>query len=348
MKSNKIIETGNQFLFHEFDSILGWNLKPQFKGILTRGNEYKVVVEHNSHGMRNEEVEKNKKRKRIAVMGDSYTYGFGVEQKDIFSSKISYDNYEVLNFGVSAFGSDQLLLQLIHKIFEFKPDIILYLHTINTEIRNCKYFHLIYPKPILLMDTESGKMRFYSEHLQKNSFSLNEDIKSIVHKKIIIFMDKYKELLTEIAEYLSVKNKNVLIENKDKINFLNKLLNYNEENYYRNFMMYSLTEYIFSQVVKFCGEKDIKLIFIIGTSIYQFNNDLDKFNSKYKIKINKKMPNMRISSILKRLNVDYIDLYDKLLTLGKEDNHFKIDGHWNSYGHANVANIINEYLNTKS
>ena len=342
-----MITTKNHFLFHKYDPMLGWVLKENFKGILSKHNEFSVVVNHNSYAMRNAEINLTKKKPRIAVVGDSFAYGFGVEEKDIFSSKIDYKDNEILNFGVSGYGSDQLLLQLINKVSKFRPDTILYLHTIGTEIRNCRYFHKLYPKPIFLIDPDSGRARISTKHLEKNSFSLKSDPKSIFLRKFNTSKKNYKQLLDEMYKY-HTSGDNSLEVPSDLLS-LNEVSRYDENSYYKTFLVYSITEYIFSQIVRFCNTNSIKIIFLIGTAQRQFVDffsDIDLGNS---VKLNKKLPNTKIASILEKLNVDFLDLFDSLLQYETKDfhNHYKIDGHWNSFGHNNVAEITNEYLRAK-
>ncbi len=64
---------------------------------------------------------------RIVVIGDSLTFGDGVEERYHFLTLLEkyYKNVEVLNLGVSGFGIDQELLFLKKKGFKFEPDLIL-------------------------------------------------------------------------------------------------------------------------------------------------------------------------------------------------------------------------------
>ncbi len=339
-----MITTKDHFLFHKYDPNLGWVLQEDSKGILAKHGEFAVELNHNSHGMRNDQINLTKTKPRIAVLGDSFAYGFGVEEKDIFSSKIDYKNYEVLNFGVSAYGSDQLLLQLINKVSKFQPDVILYLHTIGTEIRNCRYFHKMYPKPIFLVDPESGRAKVYTKHLKKNSFSLKNDKKSRILKKWYTSKKLYAQLIDEMYKYHTSQG-HVLEDYGDFLS-LNEVSRYDENSYYKTFLVYSVTEYIFSQITRFCNANDIKLIFLIGTAQRQFVDFFDDAETGDSVKLNKKLPNIKIATILEKLEVDCVDLFDPLLQYENinSHNHFKIDGHWNSFGHNNVSEITNDYL----
>jgi len=103
------------------------NLNVRFEG---------VPVKTNSFGMRNREISKKKPdgTYRIALLGDSFAFGWGVEFEKIFAqvmerqlnlSAAANKNFEVLDFGVPGYSSFQEAA-LFEKIgLDFEPDAIL-------------------------------------------------------------------------------------------------------------------------------------------------------------------------------------------------------------------------------
>jgi hypothetical protein len=91
----------------------------------------RVDLSTNRYGMRWREVALQKANgvKRIAVLGDSFTYGCwasdaartfaGVLEKQLGAP------YEVLNFGVSGYGFDDMELMLQEEVLRFAPDYVL-------------------------------------------------------------------------------------------------------------------------------------------------------------------------------------------------------------------------------
>ncbi len=80
---------------------------------------------------------------RIAVLGDSYTEARQVAQEEVFSSVLeraaqecSSQTVEVMNFGVSGFGTAQELLLLRNRVWAYHPDIILLAFLTGNDIRN--------------------------------------------------------------------------------------------------------------------------------------------------------------------------------------------------------------------
>lgn len=89
----------------------------------------------NSYGMRDRErsMKKGEGVFRIATLGDSYTFGQGVESEEAYPSVLekllngsgSGYQYEVLNFGVPGYSSRDEALVLRHKAMQWNPDLII-------------------------------------------------------------------------------------------------------------------------------------------------------------------------------------------------------------------------------
>ena len=75
--------------------------------------------------------------KRILVLGDSYTWGYGVADDEIYTEVLEkslqqkYPQYEVLNGGVSGWGTDQQYLFLTTEGLKYSPDLVIVAHFIN-------------------------------------------------------------------------------------------------------------------------------------------------------------------------------------------------------------------------
>ena len=81
--------------------------------------------------------EKDKNTFRIAILGDSFAEARSVNLNETFWIKIKYDlnncsffknkrkKVEVINFGVSEYGTTQQLLTLQNNVWKYNPDLIL-------------------------------------------------------------------------------------------------------------------------------------------------------------------------------------------------------------------------------
>lgn len=114
---------------HEDDAII-YDLRPHLDVAFQRA---RVVT--NSCGMRGPErpIAKPAHTYRIALLGDSFAFGWGVEQKETFAQRLE-DNLnhhfqgrpkiEVLNFGVPGYSTFQEVHQFLDKGAAFNPDAI--------------------------------------------------------------------------------------------------------------------------------------------------------------------------------------------------------------------------------
>lgn len=118
------------------DSELFWKMKP---GVILE-NPDGTTVSINSDGFRGAEViEKKENEYRIVCLGESTTFGAGVEQYETYSylletelNKISDSVfYSVLSCGFSAYSSFQLLKYLELKAIDFKPDMVILYSEVN-------------------------------------------------------------------------------------------------------------------------------------------------------------------------------------------------------------------------
>jgi hypothetical protein len=129
-----------------FDSITG---KALLSGVqMWNSEEGRAFVQINSDGLRDAEhvIEKPDHTFRIAILGDSYAEAIQVPVEQTFWRVIGDQladcpglkgkQVEVINFGVSGFGTVQELLTLKHKVWKYSPDIVLLAFLTGNDIRN--------------------------------------------------------------------------------------------------------------------------------------------------------------------------------------------------------------------
>ena len=109
-----------------------------------------VDVKINTDGLRDREYSRQKGENtvRIAVVGDSITFGWGVDQEQTYPRQLERElnrqrplgpdvTFEVLNFGVGNYGITDVAAMLQSKAFFYQPDLVLYGAFINdAEIPN--------------------------------------------------------------------------------------------------------------------------------------------------------------------------------------------------------------------
>jgi hypothetical protein len=145
-----VIEVGLRiagFSYPEFyivDNARGYALRPGVAGWYRKEGEAYVRI--NSDGLRDREHSRTKPAGtfRIAVLGDSYIEALQVPFEKSFCAVLESklrecpsgagDKIEVINFGVSGYGTAQEFITLRDHVWQYSPDIVLLALTTNNDI----------------------------------------------------------------------------------------------------------------------------------------------------------------------------------------------------------------------
>jgi hypothetical protein len=117
-------------------------LKPGLRLVTTvQGRPIEITT--NRFGMRWREVAREKPagRKRVAFLGDSYTFGCwstSIERSfvGVFEKNMSPTAFEVLNFGVGGYGIDDEELLLREQVIGFSPDHVMLMFFNGNDFRD--------------------------------------------------------------------------------------------------------------------------------------------------------------------------------------------------------------------
>ncbi len=143
--------------FWRHDPELGWFHLPGARGVFSRP-EFSHRVTINAVGFRDTDwlpsvtSGRRARRFRIAVFGDSFAWGHGVEDEEIFS-RILRDllpGVEVWNLGVSGYSTDQELLLFRRVGRDLEADLVLVLLARNDFEGNVSAAWWNYPKPLFV------------------------------------------------------------------------------------------------------------------------------------------------------------------------------------------------------
>jgi hypothetical protein len=128
------------------DPHAGWRLQPGFS--YWHSKEGAAQVQVNRYGFRDVDhsIAKPSGTYRIAVLGDSFTEAAQVPAELAFWSRLAEElrgcdsfagrRIEVLNFGVSGYGTAQQLQVLRHHVWQFQPDLVLLAFFSGNDLRN--------------------------------------------------------------------------------------------------------------------------------------------------------------------------------------------------------------------
>ena len=111
--------------FHVYDDVLGWTVGPNRQSAdgLYYSSFEGIRAPHEGLSFA-----KPTKKTRIALVGDSYTFGEDVVYENTwghFLEKALGPEFEVLNFGVPGYGLDQAYLRYEKDVQEWKPKIVI-------------------------------------------------------------------------------------------------------------------------------------------------------------------------------------------------------------------------------
>ncbi|HEY6804494.1 MAG TPA: SGNH/GDSL hydrolase family protein [Pyrinomonadaceae bacterium] len=142
----RIASFSNPYLY-TFEDQTGWTLRPNTAGWVRKEGEAYVRINHD--GQRDDEdhpKQKPAKTFRIAVLGDSFVEALQVPDEETFLKLLPRDlngckqlnglSVDVLNFGVSNYGTAQELLALRSRVWEYQPDLVVLVFTPANDIRN--------------------------------------------------------------------------------------------------------------------------------------------------------------------------------------------------------------------
>ena len=117
-------------IFWQYDPLLGWSQRPGARGTHYH-EDFAVHVEISSQGLRDRVYPEARVpgTRRMLLLGDSYTFGFGVEADEIWHERIEArrSGWEMINAGVPGYGTGQELLYYQKHGRQFRPDVVLLL-----------------------------------------------------------------------------------------------------------------------------------------------------------------------------------------------------------------------------
>lgn len=136
-------DTRSPYIYDEFT---GTRLEPGHQFVFQSEGFSSNII--NSQGLRDREhtLQKPTGTFRIAVLGDSFSEAFQVAQENTFWSILERElqsmpefknqTVEVINFGVSGFGTTQQWQMLEHYVGEYSPDLVLLAFLPGNDVRN--------------------------------------------------------------------------------------------------------------------------------------------------------------------------------------------------------------------
>ncbi len=309
---------------HQYDPLLGWRLVPGSSGVEKR-TEFESVYKINAQGFRDDKdysFENESGKKRVIVLGDSFTFGIGVENaKTIPKLLEKMGDYEVLNFGSSGYDVVQYFLILKEMGMKYNPDAVVFDIYLGNDIEDVNLPHPYqWPRLKPYFKEEDGQI------VLKNSPVPQDGEKEYVRAadyrvKNLSFYSKIKWLFNFKTVLLG---KNILKQNLyptlEKFGLVKSIGDY-EENFF-------IIEKLLEQTKSLMEGKKIAIMIIPSKNI-KYNYLERKFGEK-------------IEEIAIRQDIDYVNLVPLIIKEG--DCHYPREGHFNEKGYNLAATALYNLL----
>jgi len=274
-------------------------------------SENRVVHTTNSQGFRGSEFsyEKGTGIKRIAFLGDSFTFGEGVKDGDVFTAKIEKllnrqggDNiYQCLNFGVGGYNTRQSVLLLKNVVYKYKPDVVVLCYTLN-DVEPDLFYYNAYTNSVERRPRELFVQEGTPSKRPPETILFNSRIVKLVWKAMNNLADAEK---TVDYYHHIFSNKYLVEENKRSL----------------------------LELAAFCRDNNIKIYIIILPLLYELS-DKYPFNDLHQ-KIINNIPDKKlvVDALPYFMGYKYTDLWVH-----------PTDQHPNEVAHGIIASIISERL----
>lgn len=322
---------------------LPWQLKPYASDThSSHFDEFKVNVTINSLGMRDYEhkITKND-AKRILVLGDSFTYGYGVELDETYSKVLELElnndakrQYEVLNAGyASGYSPDTYLLYLKKEGIEFRPDIVIVGFTIGNDITDLFKNRVIEDKESIRIVSED----YYVDEdnrLRKPSYYKKSGPIAFLNSNSHFFIfakNNFVSIRGGVDKFFQKQSKNNDVYDVE----------YDEELKGK----WDEVEKIFAEMIALAEGNSAKLIVVlIPRKIQVYDENWEDYSTHSSYEVDRTKPQKLFMGICARNSIECIDLYPAFKKEAKEEFYFKKDGHWTKEGHEFAAKRIKEEL----
>ena len=342
----KYFQRQTMYRLYESDEYIPFRLRKNANAVHQTA-EFKYHVETNDVGMRDRDTKYDRDSRRILALGDSFTFGHGVEWDEVYVHRLERrTGYDILNAGqASGYGTDTQYLYLKHKGLDFDPDIVLVgLFVFNdiSEINSVSEWHDV-------KDGLPGRITTDKYYMVARKKSWKTPIENLARYSRILSVAMEKAAVLRYQN-LSKEGAKAEIEHrfKDNFGFFRKEMSPEVQDSFEKWKRCVLG------MKRLCDERGIRLIFAVfpmEIQIYPESFELYRSfgQSMTEEEMKANLPQKRILRFLNQHGIESIDLLPafKGSEYTFDDVYYKLDRHWKPLGHSIVADEIARYLEGK-
>lgn len=366
-------------LFYTTDYYRGFALQPDVEGHYQREGESYVRI--NSAGLRDREHAKAKPADtvRIAVLGDSFAEAMHVPMEQTFWSLLERKlqecdafpgkNVEVINFGVSGYGTAQELMTLRQKVWDYSPDLVVLAFTTYNDIyddsralsRTEEVPYFVYRNGELVYDASFRDSRTYRQRDSRlNRFGrwLHNELRIVQLVHYVQFVAKLRLTDWRNRRRLAAQNQtkpadgaNPTVRNAEDIGIDNMIyIEPRDENWQE---AWRVTEGLIKQMRDDVAQKKARFLVVTLSNAIQVYPD-PAVRQRFLQHVGAETifyPNLRLKALAEREQIDFLDLAQPMQVYADQNKVFLHgfgndigNGHWNATGHRVAAELIAKRL----
>ena len=334
--------TNDRGTFTEYDPLLGWRLKPNAEGNFFSG-EFQTFIKNNEQGLRmNRTISLKKSKFRIAFLGDSNVWGFGIYDKDRMSEQLEkmLNDTEVLNFGVSGYGTDQYYLELNATVLKYNPDRVIttfypndLIEAGNHEINGYpKPFFNITPKGLILTNVPVPQRKNWDYRSYSIIVRLNFFLSHTLDTYVLI-----KPLLHKVYEEL--KGHGTVVP------YWIEIIKIRPTKEYDGYL--NLNEKIYCEMSHFLRKRNVSLTVVsIPHRSYLIQKELKTQLKEYHVnesEIDIQRPSVIMSSLSRKCGFNFVDMIPYFRNSSNpQEFYYMFDEHLTAKGHLLIAEILSK------
>jgi|SRR3990170_3538093 len=328
------------------DKVLNHKLTPNCSGRIVT-NEYNISFKTNSLGLRNEEVDIEKKNAfRVLLVGDSFTEGWGVERenrfdkvaqkriKELLKEEDSYFEIEIVNAGIRSYSPVLELIYLKEFGLRLNPDLVIMLYDFS-DLHDDFYYggwplHYKLKESIGLFD---------KKYLPEWPEDKGSRILKLVKKSRL-----FSIIFGELKHAVGNKNHKITLENlTNDISLFSKGQNWED---YEKAWNLSLNNIMLTR--DFLKEKGIDFALVVIPRGNYVNPD-EWREGRFLLGIQggvlyNSLPIDIIENEAKNQGIEVINILNPLKESEIFPLYYPIDGHWTVDGNSVVGEIFAEYI----
>jgi len=369
-------------LFYTTDYYRGFALQPGVAGHYQREGESYVHI--NSDGLRDREHSKAKPADtvRIAVLGDSFseamhvsvdqTFWFLLERKLQECNAFPGKKIEVINFGVSGYGTGQELLTLRQKVWDYSPDLVVLAFTTYNDIydnsralsRTEEVPYFVYRNGELVYDDSFRNSRTYLQRdskLNRLGRWLHNGLRVVQLIHYVQFVAKLKltdwrnkRRMAAASRTQPAAGSTPPVRNAEDIGIDNMIyIEPRDENWSE---AWRVTEGLIKQMRDDVAQKKARFLLVTLSNAIQVYPD-PVVRQRFLEHVGADSifyPNLRLKALAAREQIDFLDLAQPMQIYGDQNKVFLHgfgadigNGHWNATGHKLAADLIAQKLCNK-